>query len=174
MVLIINTITCWWMVSEAWNVHKPIAQEANLGYQKEVLTRIVLKNFINIYYTNWITGIKFHELQILKVKDLDNCVFYQCWKFDNIRLKPSKDIMCGILVTRQFGHSEKYWRLSFVLREPKLVLWMRRGGGDWEAEDLSLHCSCNCPAVKRQIQHLWKARLVRWTNYLLILSKGFS
>ena len=39
--------------------------------------------------------------------------------------------------------------------------------GQYSVSQRWLHCGWNCP-VKRQIQHLWKARLVRWTNYWLI------
>ena len=86
-------------------------------------------DFSNINYINWIAGIEFHKLQILDVCLLDNCVLYQCWKFDNIRLKPCKDIMPEI-----FGWSvylvilrNTALKFSFGLWEPKLALPMGRG-----------------------------------------------
>ena len=102
------------MVREAWNsvhaVHKQVVQEPNL--RKQCFKGFYLvkfgKSFVILTNINWITQIEFHKLQILEVCLLDNCVLYQCWKLDNIRLKPCKDIVREILVIGQFGHFEKY------------------------------------------------------------------
>ena len=125
------------MVREAWNsvhaVHKQVVQERNI--RKQCFDGFYLVKFgksiliiTNINYINWITGIEFHKLQILEVFLLDNCVFYQCWKFDNIRLKPCKDIVREILVIGVFGHlTNMASKFSFGHWETKLVLWTGRG-----------------------------------------------
>ena len=127
MVFIISTITYLWMVREAWNsvhaVHKQVVQEANL--RKQCFERVFLvkfwKSFLILTNINWITGIEFHKLQILEICLLDNCVLYQCWKFNNIRLKPCKDIVREI-----FGHFEKYGFKVF-LRSPRAQIGPMNG-----------------------------------------------
>ena len=119
MVFITNTIVNLLvdrMVREAWNsVHAVQKQVVQENFRKRSLEGFYLVKFgkcflilTNINCINWITGIEFHKLQILEVCLLDNFVLYQCWKFDNVRLKPCKDIMHEILVIGLFGHFEKY------------------------------------------------------------------
>ena len=79
------------------------------------------KSFLILTNINWITGIEFHKLQILEICLLDNCVLYQCWKCNNIRLKPCKDIVREI-----FGHFENYGFKVF-LRSPRAQIGPKNG-----------------------------------------------
>jgi len=60
----------------------------------------------------------FTRSQILEAYDRDNCVIFQSWKFDNIRLRPNRDIVFETLVICLFGIFEFY----FFLQTPELAL----------------------------------------------------
>ena len=60
--------------------------------------------FANINCINWKQGKHFINYTFLLVYELANCILYQSWKFDNIRLKPNgADIMLEVLVVCLFG-----------------------------------------------------------------------
>ena len=127
------------MVREPWNsvhaVHKQVVQEAS-PVGKPCFKGFFLVKFwkaSNINYINWITEIEFHKLQIFEVFLVENCVLYQCWEFDNIRLKPCEDIVHEILVIGLLWSvylvilRNTASKFSFPLCEPKLALWTGRG-----------------------------------------------
>ena len=160
------------MVRETWNsvhaVHKQVVQEAS-PVGKQCFKGFFLVKFwkaSNINYINWITGIEFHKLQILEVCLLDNCVLYQCWKFNNIRLKPCKDIVREILVIGLLVILRNTaLKFSFGLWEPTLALrtgWGAEGKGREVCRKVLHKCFIEYPNTHQSEMLTKYKERIRW------------